>query len=254
MLYAHERFLLRLSETPYKENFILKGGLLLYALNDFTGRPTRDIDFLAQKTNLDEERIKRIIIEICTPTLNDLLQLDEKSIRTESITKQEEYDGFRVKFVFLLEKTRMPLQIDIGTGDVVTPKPLLMTYPTFFDQDFQIYAYTIETVLAEKFEAILSLYPFNSRYKDYFDIYSIIQKEKLDKATVKKAIQTTCRNRETGFENYNQIFCNEFAADEGRVKLWKNFIKESELPELSFEEVIIALKMYLDPIVERLGG
>jgi hypothetical protein len=154
MLYAHERFLERLSRSEYKENFVLKGGLFLFVHSDFAGRPTRDIDLLAQHTKLDEVRLQNMIIELCKDD-EMVLELSKESIKVDKIQKSEEYDCFRIRFIFLLDRTRIPFQLDIGFGDIVTPNPVEMSYPSFFNEEFKILAYTKETVFAEKFEAVL---------------------------------------------------------------------------------------------------
>jgi predicted nucleotidyltransferase component of viral defense system len=204
LLYAQERLLFRVSQSKYAGNLVLKGGLFLYAVNGFKGRPTRDIDLLARKINIDNEKIKTVVEDICSRNTTDPLQFDKKSLNVEKIKEDEEYEGVRIKFLYLLDRTRIPMQIDIGIGDIVFPSPVEMKYPSLLDSEVNVYAYTIESVISEKFEAIIKLSFFNSRMKDFYDIYSIVTRQNISGDLIVGALTATITRRGTSLIEYNE--------------------------------------------------
>ena len=163
--YFQERLLFRLSQTPHRDNFCLKGGTLLYALERETSRPTLDIDLLSLEIRIDKELFDDIFREICGFLhLEDGVQFDYEKITVEEIMEQRRYAGLQIKVPVSLGTMRQLMKIDIGFGDVVTPKPDFMVYPTLLDMDApEIKAYSRETVIAEKFEAMIDLSESNSR-------------------------------------------------------------------------------------------
>lgn len=168
-VYALERTIYRISISRYNGNFTLKGGILLYAMYDKKyPRATADIDLLADKISRDEQNIISVFNEIFNIKAEDGIEYDFKSLSTRQITKLDEYNGINVKINALLGNIRIPVAIDIGFGDVVFPKRKIMTFPALLNMPApEIYAYSTESMLAEKFEAIVSLGYANSRYKDF---------------------------------------------------------------------------------------
>lgn len=178
LMYMQERLLYRLSISEYKNIFILKGGLLILSTLNIKTRPTRDIDFLARNIPNDLDRVSFIFKEIAKIDINDGVKYDPESVEVEKITEGANYDGIRVKIKAYIGSAEKNIQIDLGFGDVVVPDEIKMDYPSLLDfKKPNIKAYSLETVIAEKFEAILSLSLINSRMKDFYDIY-ILSKDK----------------------------------------------------------------------------
>lgn len=252
LLYMQERLLYRLSISEYKEQFILKGGLLLFSINEFKGRPTRDIDFLAEHISNDLKNIEGAFKSICSIECEDGITYDINGITVERIKEDAEYEGVRVKINSLLGKARELIQIDIGFGDIVIPDPKEMIYPTLLDLDSpKVMVYSKESIIAEKFEAMVSLTVFNSRMKDFYDIYTMAVKEDFDYETLKSAISETFNRRETNISNYLAIFTEDFVTDQSRINQWKAFLKRINLTEqLEYSVVMNILEKFLKPVAE----
>lgn len=199
LYYAIERFLYRLSESPYCDCFILKGGLVLLAVDADFPRATRDIDFLGFTENT-ADNLADIVRQICDVEVeDDGLRFDLDSIKAEIIKEQDDYNGIRVKFCAYLERSRASMQIDVGFGDTVNPPAEPRAYPTLLDDDEPpcIKVYPPETIIAEKFEAIVKLQLLNSRLKDFYDIWFISQREQIDGLQLCDALRQTFRQRST---------------------------------------------------------
>ena len=169
--YIQERLLYRVAQSEYRANFFLKGGALLYAFNQEKARPTKDIDFLGTHINNDGEYIKSIFAQIAAvPCNEDGIIFDSDSIEVEDITQDKEYHGLRLTIMASMDSVRQRISMDIGFGDVVTPGPQDLDYPLLLENvpGVSILAYSLETVVAEKFEAMISISVNNSRMKDFF--------------------------------------------------------------------------------------
>jgi predicted nucleotidyltransferase component of viral defense system len=167
--YFYERLLYRLSVSRFKEKFCLKGGTLLYALAKDAPRPTLDIDFLGINLSNEMENIKNAFIEILAIDCeSDGVFFDTKTIKAQELTGNKLYNGIRVSYTAHLDSIRQTMQVDIGFGDVITPSPQNLRYPVFFDNlpIPEIYAYSLETVIAEKFHAMIELSETISRFKE----------------------------------------------------------------------------------------
>ena len=189
-LFCQEDFLRRLEKSKYAENLVLKGGLFLYSLTDFDSRVTVDVDFLLRKIPNTPEQLKGILEEIiAVQTDNDFVTFEIKDIAPIAVAKK--YAGIGASMVARIKNTRTPFGIDFGVGDVIVPKPEKRKIPTQLD-DFvapTINTYSIETTVAEKIDAILSLMEFSSRMKDYYDIYYLANKFDFDGATLTEALK-----------------------------------------------------------------
>ena len=232
--YGLERTVYRLSVSEYVERFTLKGGIFLYAL--FEGefaRATRDIDLLAR--NMPN---------------NDL-----DTLEVIDITEFKEYHGVNVSIMAYLDRTKVPVSIDIGFGDVVYPDRVKMEFPVLLDMEVpEIYAYSISSVISEKFEAIVSLGDANSRYKDFYDIYILADRYDLDGTELKEAVRETFEHRGTGFDDIF-AFTEDFLASEIHQSRWKAFLKKKKaLVDAELEDVVELLKTLLLPIVESITG
>ncbi len=238
--FFYERLLYRISVSDYKENLLLKGGNLLFAMQGLTARPTIDIDFLGKHLTNEAEKIKAIFKEILSVKTEDEIVFDAEQLTAVPINDQNHYTGIRVKVLVSLGNIKQYLQMDIGYGDLVTPKPMIIEYPILLP-DFQvplINAYTPETVIAEKLQAIISLAQLNSRMKDFYDIYTLIQDQKIDNRVLKEAIKQTFNQRNTSLNFETVVFTEEFYNDTNRFKMWKAFLKKIKVSEISFEEVV----------------
>lgn len=246
-----ERTIYRLSVSKYADRFTLKGGIFLYALFDGEyARATMDIDLLAQQIPNDAEEMKKVFREIFTIEYDDALRFDLNTLEVINITEFKEYHGVNVSIMGYLDRTKVPVSIDIGFGDVVYPERMQMEFPVLLDMAVpEVYAYSVYSVIAEKFEAFVSLGLANGRYKDFYDIYVLADRYNLDGMELKKAIVETFTHRDT---NFNDIAAFEkgFTEDTTRQRRWRTFIKKKKaLVEVEFEEVIQLLKKLLTPIV-----
>lgn len=254
--YMQERLLYRLSISNYRERFILKGGALLYAHDRFEARPTLDIDFMATRINNDKENIKRIIKEICNVECTpDGASYDADTVEAEDITVNKEYHGVRVSVVAHLDTARQRVSMDIGFGDVVTPAPQELAFPALIDTvpQAEIKAYSLETVVAEKFHAMIVLSLANSRMKDFFDIYRILVTDRVDDEILSEAIKSTFANRETGYRENHPLFTEEFFASKDRQSFWNGFLRKIKYPEsIDFQTVGLLIRERLQPYWESL--
>lgn len=226
-LFCQEEFLRRLEKSKYADNFVLKGGLFIYALTEFESRVTMDIDFLLQKLPNTPEQLQPIIEEIInTETDNDFITFEIKSVAPIAVAKK--YAGIGASLVAKIKNTKTPINIDFGVGDVIVPKQEKRAIPTQLD-DFDsptINTYSLETTIAEKLDAILDLMEFSSRMKDYYDIYYLATHFEFDSNTLTEAMRKTFVNRNHHFtmEQFNQVIA--FGEDEAMQKKWQAFAKK----------------------------
>lgn len=254
--YALERSIYRLSVSKYSSHFILKGGVFLYALfgKEFP-RATVDIDLLARSFANSPENIKAAFEKIFSIEVDDALSFDLNSLTVNTITEFKEYPGVNVSIVAYLDRAKIPVSIDIGFGDIVYPDCVEMDFPVLLGMDVpRVYAYSIYSVIAEKFEAIVSLGLINSRYKDFYDIYQIAKNFDLDGNELKTAIMETFEHRGTGFDDI-VAFEPEFAKDPIHIQRWNAFIKKKKaMEEIEFPQVLELLKALLKPIVASINS
>ena len=252
--YGLERTVYRLSISEYVDRFTLKGGIFLYALfgGEFS-RATRDIDLLAMNLPNTIEDIKTVFEKIFSIDCDDALQYDLCTLEVKNITEFKEYHGVNVSVIAYLDKTKVPISIDIGFGDVVYPSRVKMEFPVLLSMEApEIYAYSISSVISEKFEAIVSLGDANSRYKDFYDIYFLADSYNLDGTELKEAIKATFEHRKTGFSDIF-AFTDDFITSEIHQRRWHAFTKKKKtLLNVELLEVIDVIKAVLLPIVESI--
>ena len=255
--YLYERLLYRLSISDHREKFYLKGGALLYAFEKEHSRPTLDIDFLGVQINNDVSHIKEVFVKICSLVCEeDGVEFDINTITTEVIADQKDYAGIRLSLVAHLDSIRQIMKMDIGFGDVVKPMPLVISYPALMDElpTANILAYSLESVVAEKFQAMIELSEANSRYKDFYDVYKILKNQKLDNDSLSEAIHATFQNRKTDYFKEHPLFTEEFATNEERNKHWGRFLKKIKQEDgLSFEIIMKTIILRLEPIYGMLN-
>ncbi|RKN77102.1 nucleotidyl transferase AbiEii/AbiGii toxin family protein [Paenibacillus ginsengarvi] len=257
LLYFQERFLYRLSISDFKDKFVLKGGLFLFSQTGFKSRPTKDADFLAKQIANDLEKLQSSFTSICSievPSDGVVYLVDEMTV--ERIKEDADYEGVRIKVTALLGRTRKVLQFDIGFGDVVVPRPQLIDYPVLLNMEMpKIRAYSKESVISEKFEAMISLSVMNSRMKDFYDIYTLLVAEDYDGRVLYEAVFETFQHRGTILEKEHPLFSEEFVLDANRVRQWNAFLKRTGINQaLDFKEVLGDIVTFLEPIYQSVLG
>lgn len=255
-LFCQEEFLRRLEKSDYSDNFVLKGGLFIYSLTEFDSRVTVDIDFLLKSLPNTPEQLRAILERIISvDTGNKFITFEIASVLPISVAKK--YAGISASLVAHIKNTRTPFSIDFGVGDVIVPKQEKRKIPTQLN-DFlspMINTYSLETTIAEKIDAILSLMEFSSRMKDYYDIYYLANKFDFDGKILVDALKRTFANREHNFtvEQFEQVM--SFDADDLMQRKWKAFIKKIDAKTDDFSKVINTIDDFLRfPIETALNG
>ena len=238
--YLHERLLFRISASPYKCHFLLKGSSLLFALDGFKARPTIDIDLLGDRISNDRENLKEVFQKVCGIECDeDGVTFDAASLELEPIAVEKKYPGTCVKVVAHLDTIVQQVSVDIGFGDVVTPYPLSLDYPLAVE----LYAYSLETLIAEKFHAMVDRDESNSRMKDFFDVYQLFTNHEIDRDLLAEAISSTFKNRNMPYRENLALFTDEFATDTMRNMGWKAFLKKIRWKEqIDFSVVMKCIK------------
>ena len=253
--YFNERLLYRVSVSQYKDNFLLKGGSLLYAMNGLEARPTVDVDFMADRISRDRDFLAHVFQEILGIVCDeDGVSFDIDSIRLEPITVEKKYPGTRFYFTAHMDTISYNMSVDIGFGDVVTPYPTTIDFPLLLPDipSVNIQAYSLETVVAEKFHTMIDRDVLNSRMKDFFDCYQLLTKRDLDNETLYDAIKATFDNRGLTYNSELQLFTKDFSTDAARITRWKAFLKKIQWKEtLDFETVMEVIRERLQPMAEK---
>lgn len=254
--YMQERFLYRLSESKYCDKFILKGGALLYAYDEFLPRPTLDVDFMGANISNNRNAIiaafKEIVSDIDT---DDGVRFVADSIDAYEIAVDRKYPGVRITVTGLLDTIRKELTFDIGFGDIITPSPVIMSYPIIIDgmTSPKLTAYSLETVVAEKFQTMVDKSVFNSRMKDFYDLYRIVRVHDFNAAILARAIQATFENRNTRLSDARIIFSTEYVNDPTLEKRWNSFCEKTRVHNPpTFKEIMDAITDFLRPYLEPL--
>jgi hypothetical protein len=253
LLYAIERFLYRLGKSGYCKRFVLKGGLALLTFDAVFPRATRDIDLLGFTEN-SIENLESIVRQVCqTPVADDGVTFDLETIKGTVIKEDAEYSGVRLKFDAFLGNSKSRVQIDVGFGDRVNPDPECLDYPTILADSPKpcIQIYLVETVIAEKVEAVISLDLLNSRLKDYFDIWFLSETMSIDGAVLSQALRETFEQRKTKLHMLPDAFFEEFNTAQNR-RQWEAMKNKSldpgVFPELS--DALQRFRVFISPVVD----
>jgi predicted nucleotidyltransferase component of viral defense system len=251
--FFHERLLYRLSISSYRNKLLLKGGNMLYFWQGEDTRPTVDIDFAGSNLSNQVDEISRIFRNILSLPVEDEVTFEIESLIVFEILEEKQYGGLRVKVPVMLGKIKQNLQIDIGYGDVITPDPMAISFPTILRQfeNPQLLAYTIETVIAEKLQAMIVLAQLNSRMKDFYDVYTLLQHQSVDKQILRQAIEQTFLNRQTPLSFDSIVFTEAFYLDKNRVNMWQMYLKKIKMPSIEFTTVIQVIKHAVDDLFEN---
>ena len=253
--YFNERLLYRVSVSQYKDNFLLKGGSLLYAMDGLNARPTIDVDFMAERISRDREFLTKVFQEILGIVCDeDGVTFDTENITMEPITVEKKYPGTRFFFTAHMDSIIHKMSVDIGFGDVVSPYPASIGFPLLLPNipSVNLQAYSLETVIAEKFHTMLDRDEYNSRMKDFFDCYQLLTKRELDDETLYDAIKATFDNRELEYNPKLKLFTAEFVNDTNRQMQWNLFLRKIQWKEeLSFNVVMQVITDRLKPMAEK---
>lgn len=249
-LFFQEEFLRRLSKSKYADNFILKGGLFIYTLTNFEGRATVDVDFLMRRMSSDLEHMDAVIEEIIsTPTgNNDVVVLKAK--QTQQISPQRKYPGVSTQIIGRIKNVRVPFDVDVGIGDVIVPKPQKRTMmPQLAGYEApEVLTYSLESTIAEKFDAILQRFELTGRMKDFYDIYYLSQIFDFEGRSLQEAIMQTLSTRRTPYERDSLDRVIALAEDADMQVKWRYFLKTIKDREIAFTDVITALDRFLRPV------
>lgn len=248
--YAIERLLYRLAQSSHGTHFILKGAMLFQVWRPSTHRTTRDLDLLGEGAP-SIDRLVAIFQEVASADVDDDgLSFPTNEIHGEQIKEEDEYQGIRIRGMARLGNARIPLQIDIGFGDAVTPEPERISYPTLLDAPApQLLAYNRETVIADKFQAMVLLGMTNSRMKDSFDLWCLARDFTFDGQKLGGAIQATFRRRDTNLPDDTLVaLSSDFAQDAIKQTQWNAFLKKANVGvKVGLDEVSALLREFLLP-------
>ena len=257
--YALERLLYRLSRSLYRDQFVLKGAMLLTVWGGMPYRATRDLDLLGRGDNGVKE-LEAAFREICqTPVDEDGVEFVIGSIHGEEIAEDQEYQGVRLSFEARLAVARIPIQVDIGFGDTVQPQPESLSYPTMLNFPAPtLLSYPREAVVAEKYQAMVMLGMANSRMKDFYDVSFLARQFDFDGARLCAAIRATFDRRNTPLLSEKPLpLTKEFSDDRAKVTQWGACLKKTAVGEngARLSEVVALLQAFLWPptlaLVER---
>ena len=250
--YANERFLYRLSQTEHRTKFLVKGATVFAFWFDKPHRPTKDLDLLGYGKNEITE-VENIVREICAIQEDDGLEFLTETIKGSLIREDQEYQGVRITITVILERARIPVQIDVAFGDAVTPKAEEVELNTLLDFPApRVRIYPKETVVAEKFEAMVSIGLGNGRMKDFWDLNYLIKYLKFDGKLLQKAIRNTFATRQSKLPQELPVgLTDDFAASELKLSLWSGFIRRNNIKtETDFAEVIANLREFFTPLIK----
>ncbi len=240
--YGMERFLYRFSRSKYADKFVLKGALLFTAWQIPERRVTLDIDFLAHYDN-QIASIEAVIKDVCAAVVEpDGLVFDAKTVQGRKIKEDADYEGVRVKFIGFLERAHIPMQIDVGFGDIVYPKTKVIDYPVILDfPKPHLKSYPVESVISEKFEAMIKLGLLNSRMKDFYDIWLIMRQFDFNGSNFTQALKRTFEHRKTDIPAGKPLFAEEIYDEESdRQALWSAFLRKRDIKHAPDKLAVIA--------------
>ena len=252
-LFMQEEFLRKLSKSGYEDNLILKGGLFIYTLTNFESRATIDVDFLLRGFSNSIEDVKSMIGKIIeTSTGNDFVSMTAKGF--EEISPQRKYHGISTQIIGQIKNVRVPFNVDIGVGDIIVPKAQERRINTQLP-DFEkpvIKTYSLESTIAEKFDAILQRFELTGRMKDFYDIYYLARTFDFEGTKLRAAIFETLRKRETPYDRDSFKRILALSEDEDMQKRWRYFLKNIKDGTLEFAVVIKEMQKFLEPVFDAI--
>jgi predicted nucleotidyltransferase component of viral defense system len=247
--YALERFLYRLSISPHKDRFVLKGAMLVTTWFDDPHRPTRDLDLLGFG-DPSQDGMLSIFRKVCSIKCDDGIIFDAAALRVDVIREELKYGGLRLRTDATLAAARIAIIVDIGFGDSTEPGAERITLPVLLDLPApELRAYARETVIAEKFHAMVALGRANSRMKDFYDVWLLVKTHDFTGDRLPRAIAATFQRRTTAIpQSSPDALTPEFARDESKRRQWAAFVRDLSTPAPQFDEVIAELAAFLTPM------
>ncbi len=247
--YGLERLLYRLSRSTHRDRFVLKGALLFSIWSDAPHRPTMDVDLMSAASAETAELVAAFKAILVTPVDADGLVFFPDSVRAEEIRETHAYAGVRIRLLAKLEAAHINLQVDIGFADAITPGPVELDFPVLLEfASPRLKAYPRETVVAEKFEAAVSLGMQNSRMKDFYDLWAMSRQFGFEGDILVRAIRNTFDRRKTALPAAAPVAVpDKFSADSGKQKQWASFLAKSGLEAPSLPEVAQKIEAFLSP-------
>lgn len=245
--YALERILFRLSMSPWRDAFLLKGALLFDLWFDQPHRPTRDIDLLGVHSS-EVDDVAAVFRNVCALACEDGITFDATTVRAAEIRKEANYSGVRVNLLGNLDGARCPVQIDVGYGDATTPEPERVSFPVLLDDMAApvMRAYSAYTVVAEKYQVIVNLGMVNTRLKDYFDLWVLAKHVPFDPNILQEAISATFARRATPVPQELPLGLSDgFAQDKTKIQQWKAFLSKNKLQAPPLDELVSELRPML---------
>ena len=239
--YMFERILERLSVSKYKNNFILKGGLLLSSIMGIDTRTTMDMDTCIKGIDLTDEQLYEVLQEILNIDINDGVKFEIRN--SQPIREDDDYGGLKYNLLAIFDNLRVNLSIDIATGDLITPREIEYDYKMMFeDRNLKIMTYNIESIIAEKFQTVINRGILNSRMKDYYDLYYLITYKEFSKENLKNAIIKTFNKRDTDIKNINKVI-DEIEKSEFVKELWTSYSEKYQYAKgIEFEKVLGSIR------------
>ncbi len=251
-IYMMERFLERVAQSEYKDNFIIKGGMLVTSMVGVALRSTMDIDTSIKNQNLSAEDAEKIIEQIKNIDVDDGVTFEIKEI--SGIMDEMEYPGIRISLNAVLENLITTLKIDISTGDIITPAAVEYKYQLLLDdRSINLWSYNLETILSEKLQTILARGLLNTRMRDFYDIFILLDvyEERINTENLKLAFDATCKKRETlNFKENGKSILSVVKEDSNLNKLWNTYQKKySYAQNISFDEAVNRTEFLLNMII-----
>lgn len=245
--YMFERFLVRLARSEYNDKFVLKGGMLVAAIVGLDNRATMDLDTTLKSLPLKPEVIMQALTSVCSNSAGDDVTFEIGKI--SPIRDDDIYGGFRVMISAKYDTIVSPLSIDVSTGDAITPNPVKYTFTEIFDdaKSYRLWAYNIETVMAEKVETILRRGVFNTRPRDFYDVYILATTQEYDRALFIEALKATADHRGTANQISDvDLIMNNISDSEELRRMWDKYRKQFAYAEsIEYDEILSVLKMLL---------
>ena len=252
-LFFQEEFLRRVAKSKYADNLVLKGGLFIYTLTNFESRATIDIDFLLRQQSNAIDDVEKMINQIISiDTGNEFVSFEAKNF--EMISPQRKYKGISTQIIGHINQVRIPFNIDIGVGDVIVPRAEKRKIALQLDgfEALEISTYSLESTIAEKFDAILQRLELTSRMKDFYDINYLANTFDFDGRKLQEAIIETLQNRGTSFEKNSMKNIMSFSDDSDMNIKWNFFLRNLKITEPKFEDVLQAINAFLSPIYQAI--
>jgi len=252
-LFCQEEFLRRIQKSKYDQNLILKGGFLLYTISGFESRPTMDADYMLKNhPNKNEDVVKMVQEIIKCPSNNEFIRFEIRG--TEPIAEHREYNGIRLNLIGYIKNTRTPFSVDFGVGDVVVPPPAKRILPVLLPgfESPQVLTYSLESTIAEKFDAMLSRMELTGRMKDFYDIYYLASTFDFEGRKLQEAISETLQNRGTPYERDSLQQIENLIVNKDILARWNSFCKKTLKFQLDFRDVMELMVKLIKPPYEAI--